>query len=117
MMVLRPRTSHGSGAERGAGAGRALWHGLPTVPLALTAGLPEPSRPGWLSGDLRSGAVARSGDRATTAVLRLAPATDRPAAVAHGRVGGIVGPHQDPWRGCPSPAPVVPRERGPGVWA
>src|SRR5262245_46909697 len=39
-----------------------LWHGLPTVPHRSTAGLPVPQG----RGDLRSNAVARSGDRATT---------------------------------------------------
>src|SRR5438132_8852663 len=43
-----------------------LWHGLQTVPPGRTAGLPEPVRPERLRGDLRSAAVARSGDRATT---------------------------------------------------
>src|SRR5689334_16340073 len=41
-----------------------LWHGLPTVPLPLTEGLHSRAR---ALGDLRSGPVARSGDRATTA--------------------------------------------------
>ena len=41
-----------------------LWHGFPTVPPGLTAGLRE------VQGDLRSAAVARSGDRATTGRAR-----------------------------------------------
>jgi ELWxxDGT repeat protein len=40
-----------------------LWHGLRTMPLAGTEGLLG------LSGNLRSGGVARSGNRAATAVL------------------------------------------------
>src|SRR5436309_1056394 len=48
--------------------GPALWHGLLTVPRQPTVGLPGIP---WLArgpGDLRSGWVARSGDRATTRV-------------------------------------------------
>ena len=41
-----------------------LWDGLLTVPPPPTAGLPVPTE----AGDLRSKAVARSGDRATTRV-------------------------------------------------
>src|SRR5262249_33951691 len=44
----------------------ALWHGLLTVPLRPTAGLPEPPLIAGVPGDLRSGWVRRSGDRATT---------------------------------------------------
>src|SRR5438093_144595 len=44
----------------------ALWHGLLTVPRQPTVGLPGIPRPARGPGDLRSGWVARSGDRATT---------------------------------------------------
>jgi len=48
-----------------------LWHGLLTVSLSLTEGLPEHVGLSVGRGDLRSTLVARSGDRATTRQRRL----------------------------------------------
>src|SRR5262245_1747121 len=59
------RTPGGGQGADGFGAEEVkpmLWHGLLTMPLRR----PKVSFPAESNGDLRSGAVARSGDRATT---------------------------------------------------